>query len=441
MKILIISAEVWRHDTNGGNVLSNIFNNVDADFAQVYCNPGSPSNNLCKKYFQITDSMVIKNVLKKSKVGREINYENFPSDAEKKAVTVKGDNSFYKFFKRFNFQSFYLIKELIWALANWKNKDLDTFINEFEPDIVFAPCYGSLAMLSLTRHVAKTTRSPIISYISDDHYTLRQFSLSPIFWLNRFLLRKAITKTFPYYTLVYTMTDEQLTEYSSALNCNMKILRKAASITEFNPTKQDSSPIKLIYAGGIYAGRSETLQEISLALKNINKQGTKIILNIFTGTDLTPNEMNVLNDKSNSFVHGLVTPEELKIQYDNSHVALHVESFDLKYRLLTRLSFSTKIVDCLSSGCAVMAICWDEHSGYKYLENEDAAICVSSIADIPHVLEDITSKPELISLYRDKALKTCYKNHVQEHITTMLRNDFEAVYEESKFESSTNKRG
>ena len=432
MKILIISAEVWRHDTNGGNVLSNIFNRVVADFAQIYCNPGSPSNNLCKKYYQITDSMVIKNLLNKDKVGLEISFENFPSDNGNKISTVNGSNYFYKFFKRFNFQSFYLIKELLWALANWKNKDLDTFINDFEPDIIFAPCYGSLTMLSLTRYVAKITKKPIVSYISDDHYTLRHFSFSPIFWLNRILLRKGIIKTFPYYSLVYTMTDEQLAEYSNALNCNMKILRKGVFLSDSIPVKENSLPIQLIYAGGIYAGRSETLQEISFALKRINKQGIKIILNIFTGTDLSSKEMSILNDQENSFVHGLLTPEELKVQYENSHVALHVESFDLKYKLLTRLSFSTKIVDCLSSGCAVIAICWEDHSGYKYLEKEDAALCVSSIAGIPQILEDIANRPELISLYRDKALKTCHKNHDQEYITTMLRNDFQAVYEENQ---------
>ena len=72
MKILIISAEVWRDDTNGGNVLSNIFGGTGYEFAQIYCNPGNPSNFLCKWYYQMTDSMMIKSILRKGKTWKKI---------------------------------------------------------------------------------------------------------------------------------------------------------------------------------------------------------------------------------------------------------------------------------------------------------------------------------------------------------------------------------
>ena len=42
MKILILSAEVWRDDTTGGNVLSNVIGGLGAEVAQVFCNPGNP---------------------------------------------------------------------------------------------------------------------------------------------------------------------------------------------------------------------------------------------------------------------------------------------------------------------------------------------------------------------------------------------------------------
>ena len=68
MKVLVLSAEVWRDDKNGGNVLSNIFEGLDAEFAQVYCNPGEPDNFLCKRYYQMTDGMVVRNILKREKI-------------------------------------------------------------------------------------------------------------------------------------------------------------------------------------------------------------------------------------------------------------------------------------------------------------------------------------------------------------------------------------
>ena len=59
MKVLIISQELWSENNNGGNVLSNLFSGFDAEFAQIYCSPGTPNNKICKRYFQITDSMIV----------------------------------------------------------------------------------------------------------------------------------------------------------------------------------------------------------------------------------------------------------------------------------------------------------------------------------------------------------------------------------------------
>lgn len=431
MKILVISAEVWRDDTNGGNVLSNIFTGFDAEFAQIYCNPGVPSNNFCKKYFQITDAMVIKNVLKKEKVGKVIEFQNYPNDSLEEDVTEKGNKSFYSFFKRYNLQIFYAIKELIWKWSDWKNKELESFVKDFNPDIIFAPCYGSHIMLSMDRYVAKITNKPMISYISDDHFSLKHFSLSPFFWINRLILRKNLKKTFPYYALTYTMTDEQLVEYTEALNCQMKILRKGVDVSVIPHKKTVNSPLKLIYAGGVYAGRGETLQEIVYALKKINKNGVKATLDIYTGSELTDKEKAVLNDRHNSFINGLVSSDELKLKYQESDIALHVESFEIKYRLLTRLSFSTKIVDCLSSGCAVMAICWNEHSGYKYLEKEDVAICINNVDKIYENIVRLVENPDLVKQYAEKAYAICDKNHDKQDIRNMLESDFKAIYMES----------
>ena len=69
MKVLIISQEVWQDGTNGGNVLSNIFSDTGYEFAQIYCSPGVPQNNLCTNYYQMTDGQMIRNFLNHQPVG------------------------------------------------------------------------------------------------------------------------------------------------------------------------------------------------------------------------------------------------------------------------------------------------------------------------------------------------------------------------------------
>lgn len=86
----------------------------------------------------------------------------------------------------------------------------------------------------------------------------------------------------------------------------------------------------------------------------------------------TKKQNRLLNDGQSDIIKEVISQGELREIYHKSDVALYVESNDLKYRLATRFSFSTKIIDCIFSGCAVMAYCWNQHSELTYLKREDA---------------------------------------------------------------------
>lgn len=428
MKVLIISQEVWRNDKNGGNVLSNIFCDTGYEFAQIYCTPGNPSNRLCKKYYQMTDSMMIHAIFGRGKTGKEIAYENYPCDnmesIEKKAE--QENRFFYDFFRNHRLEVFYVIRSFIWKIARWDTLELRSFILDYKPDLIFAPCYASHEMLAIDRLAKKLVDVPMISYISDDNYGLRQFRLSPIYWINRLVLRKNMRKTFKMYDLVYTMTEEQKSEYEKALDCKMKILKKSGDFTKVPEKKTINQPIRMIYAGGIYIGRWKTLARIAEAIREVNKNGIKIILDIYTGNTLTSKQQKLLHDGGNCMVHKSIPFEELKQRYAQSDIALHVESFELKYKLLSRLSFSTKIIDCLTSGCATMAVCWKQHSGYIYLKKHDIAFCVDSNEKILETIKGIVSEPARIIDYAIKAKEFGLKNHQQEIIKREFMEDLES---------------
>ena len=431
MRILIISAEVWRDDTNGGNVLSNIFSGTGYEFAQIYCNPGSPSNFLCKSYYQMTDSMMIKSILRKGKPGKILEFNTYPGNEKGNAVNSltlpEAENKkFYNFFRGHRREIFYIIRSFIWKMAKWNTVELRDFITQFNPDLIFAPCYASHELLAIDRMVKNVCNVPMISYVSDDNYGLKQFRISPLYWLNRLILRKNIRKTFKQYDLIYTMTEEQKDEYKRSLHCNMKILKKSGDFSKVRKKETVNRPIRLIYAGGIYCGRWKTLAKISKVLKEINRDSVKIVLDIYTGNILTDKQNAILNDGVNSLVHKSITQEELKKRYSESDIALHVESFELKYKLLTRLSFSTKIIDCMMSGCAVMAICWKEHSGFRYLKNNNIAICIDDIKKIDQTLRMILKNPSCLIEYENRAIEFGKINHDHEKIKKSFMEDLES---------------
>lgn len=425
MRVLIISAEVWQDETNGGNVLSNIFAGTPFEFAQIYCNPGTPQNLLCSRYYQMTDSMVIREFLRHRPIGNKFEFSCEKEKRNSKSKPTNRNSKFYSFFHKHKWGVFYAAKDFLWEHSNWKNENLKGFLDEFHADIIFAPCYASVFMQRLTRFVADYTKKKVISYISDDNYTLRQFSLSPYFWINRFRIRKEIRKTFPYYSLVYTMTEVQKRQCEADFHANMKILLKAVDPEEMPAIQSVHKPIRMVYAGGIYLNRWKTLAKIADWIQKENSNGEKIRLDIYTGNEITPIMEKSLNNNCGSYLHSSVSQNKLKQLYSESDIALHVESFDLKNRLLTRMSFSTKIVDCLASGCAVMAICDEKQGGYEYLKQNDIAICVPKESQIQNILHKVLQNPQDVMIYKTKAHNFCLENLSKKIQKDMIMKDFE----------------
>lgn len=427
MKILIISKEAWRDEQNGGNVLSNMFSQLpDAEFAQVYCNEQEPNNAICRDYYQMSDRMMVDNILHRTHVGRKLQYDQVPTKTEAKPESFKATGG------KFGGNLKRMARELVWAIGRWDEKEIVAYARKFDPDIIFAPCYGNHYMQRLTVLVHEALRVPVVSYISDDFYTNKQFKFSPVFWLNHFLIRRRTRKTFRHYSLVYTMTDEQKEQCERDFGANMKILRKSGLFEEPYLKNKVNSPIRFVYAGGIYLNRWKTLGALAEAMRRINANGVKMVLDVYTNNPLDAQMHQAINDGTTSRVHKAVSMAELMDIYHQSDVALHAEAFDVSNRHVVRMSFSTKIVDCMDSGCAVMAICDEKQAGGSYLRRNGCAICIHDLEQIESVLCDIVAHPEQLIEMQHKAFEVGRKYHLQENITRDLINDFESLCKNSK---------
>ena len=95
--------------------------------------------------------------------------------------------------------------------------------------------------------------------------------------------------------------------------------------------------------------------------------------------------------------------------------------------LQVRMSFSTKITDLLASGCAIIAVCDKNQGGYRYLEKENAAICIDNPKKIIEKLKYIKENPKLIKDYKVLARECLNRNHNPEQIHRMIETDFNSV--------------
>lgn len=422
LKVLLLVPEAWRGDNSGGNTMDNFFNGMSGvEFAHICCSNLLPVNDVCNKYFYIPERDVIRNFLLHKRVGYElVSYKKNTRVSDNKTNSKTLFNKIKDKIKAIRPNILLIAKRFIWRYSNWKTPALEAFVKDFNPDVIYAPCYPAPFQLALTRYIKKMTGKKVVTWSSDDNYCLRQFSLSPFYWLNRFWARHCLRKTYPYYDEFFSISEDEIEEMSPVVGRQMKILRKGVHVPETFDPRPVHKPIKFIYAGGLYLNRHKSLIAIADALRKLNQDEVKAELHIYTGTKMEGRNSSLLNDGRSSFVHGLVTPETLKGLYQESDVAIHCESFDLKYRLMTRLSFSTKVIDCFQSGCAILCIAWEEHTALKFLKKEDAAFCVTSVKDIEPTVRRIVENPDLIPEYARKAYECEYKNHRIEDVQKTL---------------------
>lgn len=419
MRILVLSDEAWNDKTNGNNVISNWFTGINAEFANIYASPGVPYNSCCNKYFQVTDWMMFKSIFLKKKAGKIVtNYEN------NNTIVENENKKIYKFLKVITGNFLRLIRELIWLIGRYDKKELEKFVNEFNPDIIFTERMASCKILRLERIVSSIQNKPLFAFTGDDEYSLKQISFSPFFWIRRFMIRYMLRRNVKKYEIYYTLSEEQKNYYEKIFGCKCKILQKCGSFDDEYKEHNINYPIKLIYAGKFYCNRWKVLVKIATAIKEINEKEIKMVLEIYTKDIPNKKQNKYLNDRKNSFIMGSVTQEQLNEIYKKSDIALHVESDDIKNRLITRFSFSTKIIDCVFSGCAVLAYCWKEQSGWKYLKRENSAICVSTYKQLKEELIKICNEKKIINYFSYRAYLCGLNNHNKLVIQANLINDF-----------------
>ena len=427
MRILLITDEIWNDLVFGNNVLSNWFDGMqEVEFAQICATPGRPYNKNCTRYFQITDKdMVCSLVGKKAGVAFESSFDRMATNPQQ--INYIAGSPFYSFMKKISGTGIRLIRELIWQAGRFDTNALEEFVHSFNPDVVFCPRLLTWKLMRIEKLVRRYTDAPFVAFTGDDEASFREVSYSPLFWGNIYLFHKALKSHAKIYGHYFMHSLDQAKEYLEEYGVETSSLFKCGDFDEIFLKKEVGKPIRMVYAGRLYCNRWKSLAEIGKALKIVNREKVRIVLDIYTQDVVTKVQKEALCEQNHIYLKGSVTAKELREVYRKADIALHVESLDKKYRLRTRVSFSTKIIDLLASSCAVMAICWEEHTGYKYLKDNDAAFCIASYDELLPKLTDIADNPELIQQYAEKAYNCGITNHSRERIQGQIIECFKSV--------------
>ena len=414
-KVLVVSTNAWR-DNTGINTLIEFFKCWDADkVAQIYTKSALPDTSVCNKFFQISENAVIKSVFKRNTAtGKEVSNQSEKISSEA-ALQEQKIYSSYKGRVRF-FLS--ILREFVWKFGKWHTKALDEFIDGFDADVLFIPVYPTVYMGRIQKYIIKKTGKPVISYLADDNYTYKSAGKNLLSLLHRMFLRKYVKFIVKGSAELMVIAPKQKEEYDRIFGTDSIVMTKGIDFEPFVPYDVNK-PIKAVYTGKLIIGRWKSLAAVAEAMGKINKNETKIELDIYTTDILTDEQSKALN-KNGCAVKGALTLQEVNAVQKNADILVFVESLEKKYRHTARLSFSTKITDYLKSGKCIFAIGDSEIAPIDYFNKYDSAITASSYAEISKKLEALVYNTALIKEYAKKGYDCGVEHHERSKMNALL---------------------
>lgn len=417
MRILVISRSAWRNDNSTGNTLTDFFSDFpDAEIFSLCMREQPPQNGIAKRHFFISEKQMINRLRgKKTMVGVEYKGENVDNGSEK---------AMYDAAKKHPSYLMYAAREILWGIGGWKNERLKQYIKEINPDVIFFPTFGCYYPHKILKYLHTLTDAKIMLFHADDHYTLKQRSFSPIYWLYRFGLRKWMRRSARIADIHYCISDVQKEDYDKAFGCECKLLTKFADFGGEPPVKNEySNPYQLVFTGNVNINRWRSLALLVKVLERMNSEGIKAQLRIYTATSLNDEMKEALNKDGISFVMGSVPAIEIPRIQNEADILVHVESTDRKNRLIVRQSFSTKIVDYFKSARPIVAIGPKEVASIRHLIVNDCAIVADNEQELYEKLRIVLESPDKLQEYATQAYMCGRKNHDKKQQKEMLWKD------------------
>lgn len=413
MRILIVS-NIELDDTNAaGNTFSNWLTDwPDTEISSLYCRAAMPHNGFCNSFYSISPLSIVKNLFTPWKIGIYAKKEN----KEKKSSSgIEG--RLIKKTKLGHWGALYILNDLFINTRLWQNKKYKEYIHSFNPDIVFYFAKSEAFLYQNLKFLKRYTKAKFVAYFADDMYSMYQRKGLKN-WVYRHRFPKLVSMADKNYGASVLMCDT----YSKLFNISLTPLYKGCKISDVK--RKLDIPIKIVYAGNLYYGRENTLAAIAKALKYINEKKQLATLEIYTNTIVTDRINRCLNIDGVSKIMGGRPFSEIQEILKSADIVLHVESFDPDNIKIVKLSYSTKISDCLQSGSMMLVVGPNGIASVEEAKLIDGVMVINNELSIQNMLYNLLNNPELILCSAAKTNKVAKEKFPIEAVRRRLYNDF-----------------
>lgn len=420
-KVLVLSISAWNSRV-GSNTWPTLLGNLNPEnIANIALREETPDSEASNHYFVISENRVIKSILKRRiQTGKRLERGTTGSSDD-----LASHNRRYRIMKDKRGFFTLLARELVWKLGKWKTKELDAFVQDFQPDIVLYFMDGYPHFNRLCRYVKKKTGAKSIGFFVDDNFTYKQPVRlgSKVF---RFFQQHALKKLAKKTDAFWAITDKTKQEADAFFDINCTVVTKPLSGEPVYEDWQVNHPIRVLYTGNLQINRDKSLVKVVNVLKTINQNIPRFQVDVYTKTELSET---VKQQLACGFctVHAAVPQHEVLEKQKQADILLFLEDIDGVHAKTARLSFSTKITDYLSSGKSIFAVGCLDTAPMQYFKENDIGIVATTEQEMVEQFERIVDNPELLKQYAKRAYEYGIGHHSKEKILKIVHDSMEQL--------------
>ena len=367
------------------------------NLAQIFSYPYVPPKGHCSKLYQITDAMMLKRFFSRNvKVGKtyEINDLSENGGMKTKSTFESKQNSIISLLYRYGKKdrpTTYLLRGLLWKKKNWCTKELNEWLDSFNPECVFLSFSDDFFILRIALYVAERFNIPIISSIADDYYFNGKFSLSPFYYIYRGMYKSLVKRILKRKGSTAVYIGDRIKElYNNTFGIRGITLYLTSDIKRrpFRPINV-KTPI-ISYYGNIRLGRNKSLIDIGSALKRINPN---YYINVYSN-ESEFSYINSMKKAEGVVFHNAVPYEEVQKGMLESDILVIVEGFEPSNVKTVKYSISTKVPDSLATGAQVLAYGDKECGAIDYLLSTKALPVCTDKKNLVETLKGLIENEE-----------------------------------------------
>lgn len=206
----------------------------------------------------------------------------------------------------------YIARDILWKIAPWKNRNLRTFIEEVQPDLIVSILNENLSLGAMTAFAQKHSGAPLMLFAWDDNYSYTVGWSAPLTRLSQTVHRRYMRKIAKRADTLFVISETLKADYERIFGRSCEIMTKGADFSERPMPTPHHEPLRLLYAGNLALGRWETLAAIKEALQHINKNGMRAVLHIYSATLLSDAQRDAIADGKNAVFMGVAPAAEIE---------------------------------------------------------------------------------------------------------------------------------